>query len=46
LSVLDIDFGRKQIEFEINPKIEAMMNQEKEIYAKFNNEVLLLRPLF
>jgi len=26
LSVLDIDFGRKQIEFEINPKIEAMMN--------------------
>jgi hypothetical protein len=46
LPVLDIDFGRKQIEFEINPKIEAMINQEKEIYIKFNNEVLLLRPLF
>jgi hypothetical protein len=45
-SFLDIDFGRKQIEFEINPKIEAMINQEKEIYVRFNNEVLLLRPLF
>jgi hypothetical protein len=46
LPVLDIDFGKKQIEFEINPKIEAMINQEKEIYVKFNNEVPLLRPLF
>jgi hypothetical protein len=46
LPVLGMDFGRKQIEFEINPKIEAMVNQEKEIYAKFNNEVLLLRSLF
>jgi len=46
LPVLDIDFERKQIEFEINPKIEAIINQEKEIYVKFNNEVLLLRPLF
>jgi len=34
LPVLDIDFGRKQIEFEINPKIEVIINQEKRNLCK------------
>lgn len=44
--MLDIDFSRKQIEFEINPKIEAMINEEKEIYVKFEDEILILKALF
>lgn len=46
LNVLDIDFSRKQIEFEINSKIEAMINEEKEVYVKFDDEILTLKTLF
>lgn len=45
INVFEINFSKHQIEFEINPKIEAMISQEKELYAKFNDEVLLLKAL-
>ena len=45
LNALEINFFKNQIEFEINPKIEAMISQEKELYAKFNDEVLVLKAL-
>ncbi|WP_297890057.1 PilZ domain-containing protein [Sulfurihydrogenibium sp.] len=45
LNVLEIDFLKKQIEFEINSKIEAMVSQEKEIYAKYGNDILVLKAL-
>lgn len=45
LDVLDIDFLKKQIEFQINPKIEAMISQEKELYGKYGNDILILKAL-
>ncbi|MGC8868271.1 MAG: PilZ domain-containing protein [Sulfurihydrogenibium sp.] len=45
LNILNIDFLREQIEFEINPKIEAMISQEKQIYAKYKDEVFVLRAI-
>ncbi|MEZ0322950.1 MAG: PilZ domain-containing protein [Hydrogenothermaceae bacterium] len=45
LEVSDIHEAKKQVEFKINGKIEAAVNESKELYTKINNEILILRPL-
>lgn len=45
LEVSDINKSKKQIEFKINGKIEAAINESKELYCKINNEILLLKPI-
>jgi hypothetical protein len=45
LNVFEINFLKKQIEFEINPKIEVMISQEKELYARVNDDILVLKAL-
>ncbi|MEJ5173511.1 MAG: PilZ domain-containing protein, partial [Hydrogenothermaceae bacterium] len=45
LEVTDIDEFKKQIEFKINGKIEAAVNESREVYTKVGNDILVLRPL-
>ncbi|MCX7739174.1 MAG: hypothetical protein N2Z80_07205 [Hydrogenothermaceae bacterium] len=45
LDINDVEESRKQIEFKINGKIEAAINESKELYIKFNKDILVLRPI-
>lgn len=45
LEVTEIDESKKQIEFAINGKIEAAVNESKELYCKIHDDVLVLKPL-
>ncbi|MCX7759933.1 MAG: PilZ domain-containing protein [Hydrogenothermaceae bacterium] len=45
LEISDIDKNKKQIEFKINGKIDAAVNESREVYTKFGNDIFVLRPL-
>lgn len=45
LDINDVEESKKQIEFKINGKIEAAVNESKELYIRFNKDILVLRPI-
>lgn len=45
LEVSKIDESKKQIEFCINGKIEAAINESKELYCRLDSDVLVFKPL-